>query len=282
MYTALSGVRAVRNTGGMNYSHPGRTGRRSCDSFMGYLGQTAELFFPRVCASCWSYGESMEGARALCSLCDRLVRLATLAVEPTSVAYTRLPVYTAGRYEYELARCILAFKEGGRTDLEPYLVSALTRTFIALLDELVTGNEPVGGPLYLVPLPSSKAATRRRGYAPAPLLATALSHALREQWYLRVLPALEPVPPWQRKLAGHDVGAQKTLGRYERQRAMHGKLRLGKPLLHTVGRHYSVRGVPCVLVDDVVTTGASLAEAQRVLVEAGAQVKGAIAVARVP
>lgn len=266
----------------MNHLYRGLKDCRLWGSFMGYLGESTELFFPRVCASCWSYGESMGGTKVLCPLCDRLVRLATLAVEPTSVAYTDLPIYTAGRYEYELARCILAFKEGGRTDLTPYLVSALTRALATLVEELDVGVQPMGEPLYLVPLPSSKAATRRRGYAPAPLLAVALSRALREQNYLRVLPALEPTPAWQRKIRGDDIGAQKTLGRYERWQAMHGKLCLGKPLLHAMGRYYSLRGISCVLVDDVVTTGASFAEAQRVLAAADAKVKGAIAVARVP
>lgn len=222
----------------------------------------------------------MEGSGALCPLCDRLLRLATLAVEPTAAAYARLPIYTAGRYEYELARCILAFKDGGRTDLTPYLVSALNRSLLALVAG--TGARSSGYPLHLVPLPSSRAATRRRGYAPAPLLASALARAVQGQLDLRVLPLLEPVPTWCRAAVGYRAGAQKTLSKYDRQRAMKGKLRLGQPLFHSLGRSYNVRGARCILVDDVVTTGASLAEAHRILREAGARVEGAIAVARVP
>lgn len=252
----------------------------SAQEFLRYLRQTGELFFPRICASCWAYGRSMEGGGALCRLCDRLVRLATLSVEPAALSFSSVPIYTAGRYEYELARCILAFKDGGRTDLTPYLVSALGRSLRALLEG--TELEADGGPCYLVPLPSDRAATRRRGYAPAPLLASALVAELRSPLDLQVVPLLEPVPAWRRRIAGQSVKAQKTLGKYDRQRAMRGKLRLGRPLFHSLGRSYSIRGSRCILVDDVVTTGASVAEAQRILREQGAQVEGAIAVARVP
>lgn len=224
----------------------------------------------------------MEGAGALCRLCDRLVRLATLAVEPTTVPFARLPIYTSGRYEHELARCVLAFKDGGRTDLTPYLVSALGRSLSALLGALSDQEQPREPPLFLVPLPSSRAANQRRGYAPAPLLARALVKALRGSIDVQVLPALEQIPPWRRKLSGDYRGAQKTLGRYDRQRAMQGKLRLSRPPLHVLGRYYTLQGIRCILLDDVVTTGASLAEAQRVLGAAGATVRGAVAVARVP
>lgn len=247
-----------------------------------YLSQTAELFFPKVCASCWSFGETMVKAGALCPLCDRLVRLATLAVEPTLAPYARLPIYTSGRYEYELARSILAFKDGGRTDLCSYLVNALGRCLKALSQALSDAGQPLEEPVYLVPMPSSRVATRRRGFAPAPLLARSLSQAMRGNSELPVLPALEQLPAWRQRLAGKANGAQKTLGRSARQRAMAGKLRLGRPPFHLLGRYYSIKGRQCLLVDDVVTTGASLAEAQRVLTAAGAQVRGAIAVARVP
>lgn len=264
----------------MHYLFQRHETRPADKGLLGHLSQTAELFFPRVCASCWAFGRTMQGSGALCPLCDRLLRLATLAVEPTAVAYARLPIYTAGRYEYELARCILAFKDGGRTDLAPYLVSALNRSLLALLAG--TGSRSSGRPLHLVPLPSSRAATRRRGYAPAPLLASALVRAVRGQVDVRVLPVLEPVPTWCRPGVGHRTGAQKTLSKYDRQRAMNGKLRLGQPLFHSLGRSYKLAGARCILVDDVVTTGASLAEAQRLLRQAGVLVEGAIAVARVP
>ncbi|MDY6051929.1 MAG: hypothetical protein SPI83_05910 [Rothia sp. (in: high G+C Gram-positive bacteria)] len=244
--------------------------------------QATELFFPRVCASCQVFGPTMLASYALCPVCDRLVRLATLNVHSAVLPGTQLPVVSSGRYEHELGRCVLAYKDAGRTDLSPYLAAAVARAVRSLVDSC-QGALGQGGPLYLVPLPSSRASVRRRGYAPAPLLCRSAVPLLGSLMDVRVVDALAQVPAWVRLVRGREgARAQKTLGVEERHRQMRGKLTLGRPALHWVGRHYSLEGVTCVLVDDVLTTGASLREGYRVLSERGAMVLGGATIAYVP
>lgn len=243
------------------------------------LSQTIELVFPRVCASCGAYGEPMTGSSALCSLCRRLLGLAT--VRPTLVGVERqdFPVFAAARYEHEVARCLLAFKNSGRTDLIKYVAPALVRSLQLALDQLDLSNADIA----VVPLPSTRAATRRRGYAPAPELTRYSVHQLQGMGYpVYYLDALTPVSWLSRPTPWGRGRSQKALGRHDRFARMKGQLTVGSPRFGFLGRTYDLARLPCVLTDDVVTTGASMAEAKRALTEAGATVLSGATVAYVP
>ncbi len=119
---------------------------------------------------------------------------------------------------------------------------------------------PTGGVL-LVPVPSSRAAVRERGQDHARRLAAAAARALRSDGRAaRALPLLAPA----RRTAD-----QSGLSSAERAANLAGALRVrGRP-----------PPGPVVLVDDVVTTGATLVEAARALRAAGVPVTGAAVVA---
>lgn len=263
------------------HSPPG-LGRRWLDA----ADELGELFAPRFCASCRRYGQSMRGQKALCPLCTRLLALETLRVKTTLLPYSTCPVTTAGEYRQELARCLLAFKNSARTDLTPYLATALTRALNALCQDLTDrGTLHPRQRIYLVPIPSSRASLRRRGYQPAPEITGAARPALQKlqpDYRFTVLDALRPLYPGEK---GNGVGgsrrSQKQLGKQERYLAKRNSLTLRQPALHWAGRYLDLTGSICLICDDVATTGASIAEAQRVLTDAGARVLGAAAVARV-
>jgi predicted amidophosphoribosyltransferase len=114
------------------------------------------------------------------------------------------------------------------------------------------------GVVLVVPAPSSERSVRERGDTPIVALCEASRRRLdgRPGPVLRVAPALRHV----RRVAdqsGLDTGERR--GNLDRAIAV-------KPLWDSV-----IHSRRCVLVDDVVTTGATLAEAARALRETGAQ-----------
>ena len=144
-------------------------------------------------------------------------------------------------YDAVVIKAINAFKERGR--------SSLLAEFNPALDLL-----PIPPGAVLVGLPSSAASTRRRGFVPAELIAERLARRRGA----RSRSALT----FARK-----VSDQSGLSREEREGNLVGSM-VARP----------VEG-PVVLVDDVVTTGASMREAARAMVAAGNEVLGFLALA---
>lgn len=142
-----------------------------------------------------------------------------------------------------VARCVRAVKEEGRTGLARDLAPALA----ALLDVVPPAA-------VVTTVPTRRAAFRRRGFVVVELLVRRAGRRPARVLRLRRVPR-----------------DQRGLGREARRRNLSGAL---------VAR--GVRGRPVVVVDDVVTTGATLAEAIRALRAAGAEPVRAVALAHTP
>lgn len=194
------------------------------------LGEALGLVFPTWCAGC-----DVPDV-ALCSECHE-----ALVYQGLGRRLDRMPVRSAVPFDGAAARTIRAFKEDGRTGLARTLGPLLAAAAADFGDALV------------VPVPSSAAAMRRRGYPIAELLARRAG--------LRPAAVLTSVGT---------PADQRGLGRADRQRNVAGAFRV---------RRAGVSGQRVVLVDDVVTTGATLREAARTLEAAGAIVVGAATVA---
>ncbi|MEO6944579.1 MAG: phosphoribosyltransferase family protein [Lacisediminihabitans sp.] len=181
--------------------------------------------------------------RALCPSCT-----ATLTPQhERRLLANGTEVFTALRYEGVVRRIILSFKEHGRTDL----AGALGAPLALVLAEVLTRQ--AGNGIELCTIPPGRASFRRRGYDPVALM-------LRKAG----LPATRGVLVSVRRHA-----QQKVLDRGERQRNLVG----------TLATRHSLAGRLFVLIDDVVTTGATLVEAARAIRAGGGEVLFAVALA---
>lgn len=185
-----------------------------------------------------------------------------------------LPVTAAGQYRSALARLLLAYKNHHRTAVGRPLQAALALALHTAVGEL--GERGLTSEILLVPVPAKASSVRRRGYDPLGLLLNGLVRRGE-------LPAgCRTARLVQYRGATHSVGLalagrrrpqlQKGLGRAQR--------RANVRFTMTVRRtRDSIPGSMCLVVDDVLTTGATIAEVTRVLRLHGAQVAGAAVVA---
>jgi ComF family protein len=178
------------------------------------------------------------------SLCAECRAEFVPAVTPRTLA-SGLTVFTSLRYEGAVRQALLALKESGRTDVAKPLGASLA---VALARSCRPGTE-------VVAVPTSRIAWRRRGYDPVALLVRRAGYDLA-----KVL------------VHGRSTASQKTLGREERE----------ENLRESMHARHELSGRKFVLVDDIVTTGATFAEAARAIREAGGEVVGAAALAFTP
>ncbi|NRG39946.1 ComF family protein [Rathayibacter sp. VKM Ac-2835] len=157
-----------------------------------------------------------------------------------------LEVLVGAEYSGTVRRLVLALKAEGRV--------AAARPLGALLRPVVLGALD-GAPALLVAPPRSRLRHLRRGFDPVDLLVRSAGGRLAR-------------PLARTRLALDQVG----LARAERRANLDGAFRARRPL----------RGERILLVDDVVTSGATLLELRRAVRAGGGAVAGAVALAGTP
>ena len=144
---------------------------------------------------------------------------------------------------------LLAYKERGATELRKPLATAIALSVQAVVDGAAAGA------VVLVPVPSTSAARRARGCDVVLDLAKYAARVVRatgcRAWVVTAL--------------RHSRAVADSAGLSSEQRAAN----LAGALVARPGAATLLRRAPVVLVDDLVTTGVTLAEAARALRDVG-------------
>ena len=208
------------------------------------LADLLDLLFPRRCLGC-----NAPGA-ALCLSCRD-------AQVPLVAARAPIPIIAGSRYDGAVRAAILRYKERGRRDLVGPLSVLLSRAIGAALAEArpLDRCRPV-----LVGIPSNRKDAAARGGDHVARLARPA--AVRSGTGLA--PGVLTLVRAKRDSAGLDARsrAENLAGAFA--------ARAAKP------------AAAAIIVDDIVTTGATLREATRTLAEVGWPVLGAAVVAATP
>ena len=220
-----------------------------------WLQDALALVLPVSCAACG------EPDRRLCAACraqlEPEVCLLGVAVETSTLLTSTGPSFTvasAGPYTGPLVEAVHALKEEHRTGIARDLAFRLSASVDHLMTSVVNGTASARDILFVAP-PSSRANFQARGFEPIELLAR---HAKI---------------PLSRELRAVRARVDQTgLGASERDDNVRGSLIARRPLV----------GASVILIDDLVTTGATLREMNRALCAAGARVLGAATLAHTP
>jgi ComF family protein len=208
----------------------------------------ADLLLGAACPGCG------RPSRALCSACATAI-----SPRPAVVRTRPLAVAASGEHSGVLRLAIVAWKEEGRTSLLRPLAHLLAASVVEVARD-------VSDPIVLVPVPTSRRSRLARGADVVDQLARGAALLLRDVGTdVTVRQALRVARP---------TADQSGLGARARARNLAGAfaLRSGG---HLAGRHVMV-------VDDIVTTGATLGEAVRALTAAGLSPRAAAVIAHRP
>lgn len=215
------------------------------------LGALLDLLYPEdVSCACCQKALGEEEAGGICTACSQaLLRLEEKQRALEESGSIELPEHVAfvhAAYPYEAqAKALvrqLKFRSWRRA-------AQLLAEPMALL--------PAGEEEVIVPVPTTKHRKRARGYNQAALLARHMGRTLG-------------MPVQEALLREDERSPQMLLTALERKENLYGLMRSDD----------SVRGKRVLLVDDVLTTGATVSEAARALLEAGAKSVGVIVAAK--
>lgn len=198
------------------------------------------LLLPSSCVICRTGGSN------LCAECHR-----NLQLKVRGVSRIGLSGFAATTYTHEIALLIHEFKEQQQTSL----AKIFTKSMLPAFENFELQN------CVLVTMPSKSKSFATRGFVPAKVLAGKLTRQIAKQH--RVL-----VPTF----SGLGYTAQ-AAGLISDQAALSGKDRRTNLVgtMRVIGRPKFDRAI---LIDDIVTTGATLSEAKRALGDIGVEVLG--------
>ena len=204
------------------------------------IREVVDFALASECVACGALGT------ALCVDCE-----AALAPRVVRVRVGDVTGCAGLAFDGAAAAVLRSIKEDGQTSL----IRPLRPALAAAVETLRSGSARALPIDVVVPVPTSRASFRRRGFRLPELLARGIG-----------FPVQRALVPARR------VTDQRLLGEHERRRNLAGAFVANR----------DGNGAAALLVDDVITTGSTCGEAARALRVAGFAVVGAVAVAATP
>ncbi len=200
-----------------------------------------DLILPTNCSIC------AEAGPVLCLDC-----IEKLQIRERPVSRGVVHGWAVTDYDETAATLVHQFKENQRSSLAKYLAAPMLRPLMSLCENFAFGKTPALdlSALVLVPLPSRRANTQKRGYSPAEEVAKSLR---------RLCPAGQKPLVFNGLKFARGVADQASLNVSGRRANLTGSMVASRFL---VGR-------TVLLIDDVVTSGATIQEAARAMGETG-------------
>ena len=177
-----------------------------------------------------------------------------------------LQIFAGSKYSPSLSRIILAAKEDNQLQARAFLAERLNQSLKRALKEISLRRELAIREIVIIPIPSRRLADRKRGFAHVELLVTQLMN-LNETLNIRVLNCLSH---------SKKVSDQTSLNFHERALNMKGAFVVDRIKYLEI---YPTKNSNSVvfLIDDLVTTGATVQAANSALLTLGGSVDGVLA-----
>lgn len=221
-----------------------------------FLEKVLDFLLPPTCGCC---GNPITKAHTLCPDCFAKLHFITppyckicghpfefdIMGEPICPqCLAKRPAFSKARavvqYDEESKRILLPFKHGDRLDLVPLMVKLMQRA----ADELISETD------IIIPIPLHRWRLLKRKYNQSALLAKRLAKIYHKTFLPNTLKRTRATP------------SQGHLSPHERKRNVSKAFKVIKPEI--------IKGKRILLVDDVLTTGATANECAKVLLRAGA------------
>lgn len=196
-----------------------------------------------LCADCWAMFDWIDGGK--CAKCGY-----PFGIDWESVPHALCPICASGKCELDLIRSACVYDDASRTTVLPFKHCGRIKNGYAMSRAMIWALRDVNiSPDVVMPVPLAWRRLFKRGYNQASILARPIARAYGVPMDTSSV----------RRSYRPDMGHKNARERAENIR---GVFRVASP--------DKIRGKKILLVDDVMTTGATFAELRRVLMRAGA------------
>lgn len=230
-------------------------------NFSSFTSAFSSLIFSNKCPSCLKVRIENFAESGICFQCKKFIQT------KVSITYRGpLQIFAGSRYTPDISRIILAAKEDNQIQARTFLAERLSQSLRRALESTSRNRNLSARNVVIIPIPSRRSADRRRGFAHIELL---VKHfiAMNETVSFQVLDCLRH---------SRKISDQSSLNFNERAMNMKGAFAVD-PIKYFEIYPTKNSNSAVFLLDDLVTTGATVQAANSALSALGGRVDGVLA-----